>query len=91
MNVIEKIAGTTLTQTLVNSGAVIAPLSFQLLSGSETLINSTAAISSGNGLYYGLHTLPASEAWYVGQAIAVINANTYVARQLIRARALEID
>lgn len=91
INVIEKIAGTTIMQTAVASGGTISPLSFQLLSGSETLVNSVAGASSGNGAYYGLHLLPSSEAWYVGQMIGVINANTYVARQLVRARALEVD
>jgi hypothetical protein len=91
IEITEKIAGTTLMQTAVASGGTISPLSFQLLSGSETLVNSTAGVSSGNGFYYGLHTLPTSEAWYVGQMIGVINTNTYVARQLVRARTLEVD
>lgn len=91
INVVEKIAGTTLVQTLVNSGATISPLSFQLLSGSETVIGSVSGQSSGNGFYYGLLTLPTSEAWYIGQALAVLNANTYTVRQLVRARALEVD
>jgi hypothetical protein len=89
--VTERIAGTTIMQTVVNSGGTISPLSFQLLSGSETLVNSTAGVSSGNGFYYALHTLPTSEAWYIGQMLGVINTNTYTARQLIRARALEVD
>jgi hypothetical protein len=91
ISVLERIAGTTFMQTAVNSGGSISPLSFQLLSGSETLVSSVAAASSGNGFYYGLHLLPTSEAWYVGQMIGVINTNTYVARQLVRARALEVD
>jgi hypothetical protein len=91
INVVEKIAGTTLMQTAVASGGTISPLSFQLLSGSETLINSTAGVASGNGFYYGLHLLPNSEAWYIGQMIGIINTSTYVARQLVRARALEVD
>jgi len=91
INVIEKVAGTTFMQTLVNSGATVSPLSFQLLSGSETLVNSVAATSSGNGFYYGLHLLPSSEAWYIGQAIGTLNTNTYTLRQLVRARALEVD
>jgi hypothetical protein len=91
ITITEKIAGTTIMQTAVASGGTISPLSFQLISGSETLVNSTAAVSSGNGHYYGLHILPTSEAWYIGQMIGVINANTYTGRQLIRARALEVD
>jgi hypothetical protein len=91
INVIEKIAGTTFMPTLINSGATISPLSFQLLSGSETLVNSVAAQSSGDGHYYGLQLLPTSEAWYISQALAVVNANTYTVRQLVRARALEVD
>lgn len=91
IDITERIAGTTIVQTAVASGGSINPLSFQLLSGSETLINSTAGVSSGNGFYYGLHLLPNSEAWYVGQMTGVINTNTYIARQLIRARLLEVD
>jgi hypothetical protein len=91
INIIEKVAGTTFMPTFVNTGATVSPLSFQLLSGSETLVHSMSAASSGNGLYYGLHLLPTSEAWYVSQAIGVINTNTYVVRQLVRARALEVD
>jgi hypothetical protein len=91
INVVEKVAGTTFMQTVVASGGTISPLSFQLLSGSESLVNSTAGVSSGNGFYYGLHLLPTSEAWYIGQMIGVINTNTYVARQLVRARSLEVD
>jgi hypothetical protein len=91
IEITEKVAGTTIMQTVVASGGTISPLSFQLLSGSETLVNSVSGVSSGNGFYYGLHLLPNSEAWYVGQMIGVINANTYVARQLVHARALEVD
>lgn len=91
INVLERIAGTTFMQTVVNTGGTISPLSFQLLSGSETLVSSTAGVASGGGAYYGLHLLPNSDAWYVGQMIGVINTNTYVARQLVRARALEVD
>jgi hypothetical protein len=91
INTLERIAGTTFMQTVVNTGGTISPLSFQLISGSETLVNSAAGVSSGNGHYYALHLLPNSEAWYIGQMIGVINTNTYVARQMIRARALEVD
>lgn len=91
IEIAERIAGTTIMQTAVASGGTISPLSFQLLSGSETLVNSTGGVSSGNGFYYGLHLLPTSEAWYIGQMIGVINTNTYVSRQAIRARALEVD
>lgn len=91
VNILERIAGTTFMQTVVNTGGSISPLSFQLLSGSETLVSSVAGVSSGDGHYYGLHTLPTSEAWYIGQMIGTINTNTYVARQYVRARALEVD
>jgi hypothetical protein len=91
IDIVEKIAGTTIMQTVVASGGTISPLSFQLLSGSETLVNCIGGVSSGNGYYYGLHTLPTSEAWYIGQMLGTINTNTYTGRQLIRARALEVD
>ncbi len=91
INVIEKIAGTTFMPTLVNSGATISPLSFQLYSGSGTLVSSVSGVSSGNGYYYGTQLLPNSEAYYVSQAIAVVNANTYVMRQVVRARTIEVS
>ena len=54
-------------------------------------MSSVAATSSGNGFYYAPMVAPSSYPWYVNQWIAVINANTYVSRQLVRVHKLEVD
>lgn len=91
INIIRKVAGTTLKATWVSSGATASPISSQLIDGNEQLVSSVTATSSLNGLYYALHSLPNTRAWYVNQWIAVINANTYVDRQFVKAILPEVD
>lgn len=87
----ERIAGTTIRATFVNSGAVGAAIASTLRDKNEALVNSVMAQSSGNGFYYAIHVLPNSSAWYVNEWIASINANTYIERQFIRAIHPEVD
>ena len=89
--VIEKLAGTTLKVTFVNSGAVASPIGSALLDTSDALINSVAATSSGNGFYYALHLLPNSAQWLVNEWKATIAANSYTERQMVRVRKMETD
>ena len=91
--VVEVIAGTTLRATYVSSGMTVSPLGSALLSGSETVVNSVVAVSSGNGHYFALHTVPTSSSagWYVNEWIGVIASNTYVDRQLVRVHRLEVE
>jgi hypothetical protein len=89
--IIEKVAGTTLKATLVSSGATINPVSSALFDINETLVNSIAATSSGDGHYYAMHLLPNTRAWYINQWIGVIEANTYVERQFVHALKPEVD
>ena len=89
--VIEKLAGTTIKLTFVSSGSIASPISSSLLDKNEQLVNSIAAASSGNGMYYALHTLPGSAQWMVNLWIAVVQANTYQERQFIRVRTMEVD
>lgn len=92
VNIIEKIAGTTIKVTWVNSGVTVSPLSSALLDRNEALVHSIAASSSGDGFYYALHPLPTSPGqWYVNQWIGVINANTFKERQLVKAIFPEVD
>jgi hypothetical protein len=88
---IEKLAGTTLKVTFVNSGATVSPISSALYNAAESLINSVAATSSLNGFYYALHLLPGSAQWMVNEWRGTINANTYVERQFVRVRTMETD
>ena len=89
--VIEKLAGTTLFVTFVNTGATASPISSALLDKSETLVNCVAATSSGNGLYYATHLLPGSAQWLVNQWYATIAPNTYRERQFVKVIGMEVD
>ena len=90
-NVVECIAGTTLRVTWVSSGAVPSSLYSRLVSGSEAMVHSATAIDSGNGHFYAVHPVPTSGGWYINEWVGIINANTYVNRQLVRAERLEVD
>jgi hypothetical protein len=89
--ILETIGGNTLRLTWVSSGDTASPISSALYDGAETLISSVAATSSGNGFYYAPMRLPTSMPWYVNEWIAVINASTYVSRQLVRVHRWEVD
>jgi len=91
INILEKVAGTTLKATWVSSGASAGPIVSALFDGNESLVSSVTATSSLNGFYYALHLLPNTRAWYANQWTAVINANTYVDRQFIKAVLPEVD
>lgn len=88
---IEKLAGTTLKATFVNSGAVASPISSALLDWNDVVVNSVVAVSSLNGAYYALHLLPNSAGWYVNEWKATIAANSYTERQMVRVRKVETD
>lgn len=91
VNVVDVIAGTTLKTTFVNSGAAADFIGSALRDRSETIVNSVAAVSSGNGFYYALHAIPNSAQWFVNEWVSVFTANTYVNRQLVHVHALEVD
>lgn len=88
--IVEVIGGTTLKATWTNSGVTPSSLSSALLDRSETIINTYAAVSSGNGHYYAVHHIPSSDDWYVNRWIAFIESNTYQHRQLVRSHKLEV-
>lgn len=87
----ERIGGTTIRVAMVSSGAVGANAWSAIFDKNESLVNSVTAQSSGNGFYYALHTLPKSNAWYVNEWGMILNANTYVDRQFVRAVLPEVD
>lgn len=91
LNVIERVAGTTVRPTWVNPGVTPTSISSALLDADEQLVNSVAAISSGGGYFYALHTLPNSRAWYVNEWSSVINGYPYKHRQFVRALKPEVD
>lgn len=91
VNIVETVAGTTLKVTWVNSGVIPSSLVSELLDRSDAVVQTATPVSSLNGLFYALHTLPNTRAWYVNRWWAVINANTYQSRQFVRAMLPEVD
>jgi hypothetical protein len=89
--VVDVIAGTTLRTTWVSSGMVPTSILSSLRSGSETLVHSISAVSSGNGFFFALHPVPISGGWYINEWVAQVGVNTYVNRQLVRAVRLEAE
>ncbi len=91
IRVSDVIAGTTIRPTWVSSGVTPTGIFSRVLDSSETLVSSIAGVSSGNGFYYGVHTLPNSPGWFVNEWQATIDSYVYINRQFIRARTLEVD
>jgi hypothetical protein len=89
--IVEVIAGTTLKATWINSGTTVSSLDSVLLDGNDAVINTYAAVASGNGHYYAVHHVPSSGyPWLVNRWIGFIESNTYVYRQLVRVHRLEV-
>lgn len=83
LNIIEKIGGTTLKSTAVNSGIVPDACWSSLLSKTGALVSSVTATSSGNGFYYAYHALPNTACWLVNEWSQRIGVNTYSERQYV--------
>lgn len=84
-------AGTTREFYWVNSGQTPSPIIFNLLDGTESLVNSGPFVSSGNGHYYYRCPIPSSEGFYVGKSIAVIGSDSYTNRISFRSVFNEVD
>lgn len=89
----EVIAGSTFMPTWFSDGVTPTTIASAIRNSSESLVNSVAAVASGGGHYYALNPIPSSygNTWFVNEWIAVINANTFVSRQFVRAVLPETD
>lgn len=85
------IAGTTKILTWASSGTVPSAIECHLLDANDTVVSTATPVSSGNGYYYAPVTHPNSACWVVNRWVAVINANTYVYKQIGQGRALGVD
>lgn len=83
LNIIEKIGGTTLKATAVNSGVAPDACWSSLYDKSDNLVSSVAATASGNGFYYAYHALPNSDCWLINQWAQRVGVNTYAERQYV--------
>jgi hypothetical protein len=62
--------------TWVSSGATANPIVFNLFSGSETMVNCWAGVSSGNGFYYA-DVLVGSRGLWKGSWFPYVSPNSY--------------
>lgn len=89
--IFERIAGTTIKLTWVNSGVTPTDIRMGLYDRNETLVSSITPVASGNGHYFAPLYVPNTAGWYVARAIAVVDANTYVAKGFVKAYTLEVE
>ena len=88
---LEVIAGTTLKLTWVSSGVTPTSLRMCLRDKDEALVSSVTPTNSGGGLYFAPLFVPRSWPYYIAETIAVIDANTYANRALVKAQKLEVN
>jgi len=84
-------AGSTVKFIWVSSGATPNPILSSIIDGSETMVSSETAVSSGNGHYYAYMGVPNTPGYYVNGWIAQISVNTYVSRQRFQVVRTEVD
>ena len=87
----EFLVGNTIMVTWINSGQTPSEIGWTMYDGNESVVNTNAHISSGNGHYYGLITTPDTPGLYVVETLAVIGGNNYRHRDIFRAIKLEVD
>jgi hypothetical protein len=79
------LCGDTIKVRWINSGVTPTTLIGAVYTGSETLVDSSAMVSSGDGHYYHLHTVPNTPGYYVAQTLATISGKPYKNRTAYRA------
>ena len=82
--------GSTIKFTWISSGSSPTTIISSVLDGTETIVSSKTATSSGDGHYYSYHSVD-TPGYYVNQWLAQVSANTYVGRQKFRAVRTEVD
>ena len=85
------LCGDTISVRWVNSGAAPSPIIAAVYTGSETLVDSAAMVSSGNGHYYHLHTVPNTPGYYVVETLATLSGKPYKNRERYRAVLLDVN
>lgn len=83
--------GDTVEVSWINSGITPSAIHYAAYNGSETLVDSAAMTSSGNGHYFGLHTVPNSAGFYVVYTIATISGKPFKRAEKYEAVTYEVD
>jgi len=79
------LCGDTIKVRWINSGVTPTTIVGAVYTGSETIVDSAAMASSGDGHYYHLHTVPNTPGYYVAQTLATISGKPYKNRTAYRA------
>lgn len=85
MSIKDFLCGDTVKIRWINSGITPTTIIAATYTGSETLVDSGTMVSSGNGHYYFLHTIPNTPGYYVAQTLATISSKPYKNRSQYRA------
>lgn len=91
MSVQDFLTGNTIKTTWVNTGVTPTTIVTAIYTGSETVIDSGSMVSSGNGAYYYLHTVPTAPGYYVVETIATISGKPYKNRIKYRAVIMDVN
>lgn len=91
MSVKDQLCGNTIKVRWINSGSVPSAIVAAVYTGSETLVDSATMVSSGNGHYYHLHTVPNTPGCYVVETLATISGKPYKNRERYRAVLLDVN
>ena len=89
--ILETLIGDTIQIIWVDSGVTPTALVAAVYTGSETLVDSGAMVSSGNGHFFKLHTVPSTPGYYVAETLATIDGFPYKRRRKYRAVLEEVD
>lgn len=82
--------GSTFRATWASSGSSPSPIVYNVRTGSETLANSYAGVSSGNGFFYADVQVNSPGLWK-GEWYATVSANTYRNTEWLLANAGDAD
>ena len=82
--------GDTMKVTWVSSGVTPSALIGDIVSGSETVVDSFTMSSSGNGHYYGFYTIT-TEGYGVARTVATIGGLPFKRSIKFRGIAVEVD
>lgn len=92
MNITQALIGDTVKTTWVDSGVTPSTITAELFTGSETsIVAAGAMVSSNNGHFFRLMTLPDTPGFYVSETLAIIDGFPYKRRRKIHAILGEVD
>lgn len=84
------LSGDTVEIAFVMSGQTASQAGAIVYDKNNVSVDSMALTSSGNGHYYGFHTIPSSVGFYVAQTTVWVNSEPYINRVPYKAYAGDV-